>query len=373
MKRTFKNITLQEKINQENKEINEIIGKAIRSQAVARKYEDKFKEYGIEVDYNQSQGVTLKGPNGKVLDATKNYVGGPAKPSRKGTHAKYDTYEVDRKKEYEKQLADMQAMKRDDIIRAHPDMSSKEALRFHKERMERLEDYIREYEESINNNRQEVKQRRREGHLFTPGTSAWSREVPKAFADSHIDYLNYLTKPSTGDDFRKGKDLKVYKTELSWDDGDWKEPDDIWHKEISTKNPVSNERSDTLKQYDDLKYEIKDAKDNVEKHTYNNDDWYQRTYGAMTDKQLNKRVENKQKELEKEIARLRKDYEEEVKELKKQNITNRKDKEEALKDLKAKKKELDDFLKAKGVREAARYYRRTNLKRLESVLKESIK
>ena len=60
---------LLEKINKENQEINSIIGQALRSKSVAKKYEDKLKSYGITVDFDQSQGATLIGPNGKRLSA----------------------------------------------------------------------------------------------------------------------------------------------------------------------------------------------------------------------------------------------------------------------------------------------------------------
>lgn len=46
---------LLEKINKENQEINSIIGQALRSKSVAKKYEDKLKSYGITVDFDQSQ------------------------------------------------------------------------------------------------------------------------------------------------------------------------------------------------------------------------------------------------------------------------------------------------------------------------------
>ena len=58
---------LNEAINKENAEINEIIGKVLRSKGEARKYEDMLKQHGITIDYSPSQGVYLRGSNGKTL------------------------------------------------------------------------------------------------------------------------------------------------------------------------------------------------------------------------------------------------------------------------------------------------------------------
>ena len=377
MKKVLKNITLQEKINQENKEINEIIGKALRSQSVARKYEDKFKEYGITVDYNQAQGVTLIGPNGKQLEASKYYVGGPSSPSRNGTHKKYDTDYAKRRKEYEDRYNELKAMKRDDIIRKYPNMSSKEALKNHKEDLEYYKERIEANKENEAENRADTKEARRKGHLGDPSTSIWDKELDRPFADSHIDYLTYLTKPSTGDDFRRGKTYGVYKTKKSeWadEDEDWTDPDNWNSYKVNTKNPVSDlSKAPDVAEYSSLKSRVSDAKDEVRQSTYNKNDWYRKEYGAMTDKQLDSRIKDEKKDLDKQIADLKKEYEKKIAEIKKQNVKNKEEKQEAIQDLKNKEKELDDFLKAKGVREAARYYRKTNLKRLEAVLKESTK
>ena len=54
---------LIEKVNQENYEMNQLIGKILRSKGLARKYEDELAKHGIKVDYDKGQGVTLIGPN----------------------------------------------------------------------------------------------------------------------------------------------------------------------------------------------------------------------------------------------------------------------------------------------------------------------
>ena len=76
-------------------------------------------------------------------------------------------------------------------------------------------------------------------------------------------------------------------------------------------------------------------------------------------------------ELEAKIKKMRDDLEKEIESLRKSNANNVKGRDEDIAELKKREKELDKFLKAKGVRESIKYYRDTNLKRLGAVLQES--
>lgn len=337
---------LTEKINQENKEINEIIGKVLRSKGLARKYEDILKSKGITVNYDSPQGVSLVGPNGKHLSATSKIVIGPSKPGQAGTHEKGNTtYWEPEYNEYKEKVAKLKAMKRDDIIRAHSDLDSKEALKKHREELKQAQERLNHYRKEVEDDYSEAKKERREGHLEYPGSggsySHPNAQFNKERADSTVDYLNYLTKPNTGDDFRNNMS---YHQRGGDDEG--------YANNYQTKNPVSNEKSDSINKYNSLKHDVKDAEGRVKDRTYNKDDYYSRTYGAMTDKQLEKRISDMKKELEKKIAELQKEHDEEVKDVTSQNVENRKNKEEAVKNLKAKEKELDNFLKSKGIRES---------------------
>ena len=351
--------TLQEKINQENKEINEIIGKALRSKTVARKYEDKFKELGITVDYSEPQGVILIGSNGKRLEASRDFIGGPSRPGQRGTHDKPLASYARYVKEDEKELEELKAMKRDDIIRKYSDLPSKEALKKHRDLIKRKEEELADDKRRKADYDQSSKKTRRQGHLEDPKTRSWNKEFGKPFADTHVDYLNYLTKPNTGADYRDGKQMYAKKTEKSTN---WRGEEDWDTVAVETKNPVSNQKSDTVNKYNELKARINDAKSDVKWHTYDPEDSTSSSYAAMTDKQLEKKIQKMRDDLEKQIEQLKKD-----------NTKNSERRNEDIAEVKKREKELDDFLRAKGVRESEEYYKDINLKRLDAVIKESTK
>ena len=351
--------TLQEKINQENKEINEIIGKALRSKTLARKYEDKFKELGIEVDYSEPQGVILTGPNGKRLEASRDFIGGPSRPGQRGTHDKPLASYARYVKEDEKELEELKAMKRDDIIRKYSDLPSKEALKKHRDLIKRKEEELADDKRRKADYDQSSKKTRRQGHLEDPKTRSWNKEFGKPFADTHVDYLNYLTKPNTGADYRDGKQMYAKKTEKSTN---WRGEEDWDTVAVETKNPVSNQKSDTVNKYNELKDRINAAKSDVKWHTYDPEDSTSSSYAAMTDKQLEKKIQKMRDDLEKQIEQLKKD-----------NTRNSERRNEDIAKVKEREKELEDFLKAKGVRESEEYYKDINLKRLDAVIKESTK
>ena len=87
-------------------------------------------------------------------------------------------------------------MKRDDIIRKYSDLPTKEAIQKHKDKIKKIEGYIEDYIRRDADNELSAKKHRRQGHLDNPGTHSWNKEFGKPFADKHVDYLNYLTKPN---------------------------------------------------------------------------------------------------------------------------------------------------------------------------------
>ena len=334
---------LTEKINQENKEINDIIGKALNNRSVARKNKDLLKSKGIDVQEVGSAGVQLVGPNGKVLSATQKYVGGPSVPGQNGTHKKStDTdYYKNYKAEYQKSYTDLKNMKRDDVIRTYPKLSTREALKKHREDMQDAKDNLNYYTNRLGDANSRVRTQRREAHLKDPETSSYDRTFLKSRADDKVDYLNYLTKPSTGQDFRQGKEYTLYGAD---------EDDDTLY--YDTKTPINNSRSQNIKDYSDLKDKYEDAKENKKEYTYSKDDWYRRNYGYMTDKQLQDRIKERQKELDDEIKKLTKEKDYDIKEFTKQNLENKKSYENAKKELNNARKDLDTFLRSKGIRES---------------------
>ena len=338
---------LLEKINKENQEINSIIGQALRSKSVAKKYEDKLKSYGITVDFDQSQGATLLGPNGKRLSATSKEVVGPSKPGQAGTHSKANTgYWEPEVKEYREKVDKLKNMKRDDIIRAYNNLDSKEAMAQYKKDLESAQKSLADYTKRVADDYSEARAKRREGHLEDPSSGGrYSRsdsQFSKEQADKTVDYLNYLTKPSTGDDFRKGKSYRQGKT---------------GYYGHSTKNPVDNSRAENLVKYDELKSDVEHAQDEVNWATYDKDKGSNNmSYAAMTDKQL-----------EQKIKKMRADLEKEIKDLVNNNSKNQERRKSEVKNLRAKEKELDTYLKNRGVRETVKAI----LKGETKLLKES--
>jgi hypothetical protein len=342
---------LLEKINQDNKEINDIIGKALRSKTVARKYEDKLKDLGIKLDYDQGQGVTMTGPSGKTLSAGVNTIYGPTRPGHNGTHYKTDSYakrytaeyEED-VKEHEAELAKLKAMKRDDIIRQYPKMDTKTALKTHKGKISDMEDRVKtytnlrnQYANKYQDERIEDRRWRSAGHKL--GQYREDKETDRTSKMDKIDFLNYLTKKETD------KPLRHSYWRQDWVAGDshqeYDREEDTHYAEYRGKNGVPGQRSETLKKYDELKQNIADEERYVSFYTPDDDDDPTGSYAVLTDKQL-----------EKKIQKMRANLEKEIEELIKNNDENKANKDETLKDLRAAEKELDDFLKSKKVREA---------------------
>lgn len=343
---------LLEKINQDNKEINDIIGKALRSKTTARKYEDKLKDLGIEIDYDQGQGVTMTGPNGKTLSAGVNTIYGPTKPGHNGTHYKTDSYAKRYAAEYEEdikereaELAKLKAMKRDDIIRQYPKMDTKSALKTHKEKIADVEDSVKtytdlkkQYTNRYKDERISDRRWRNAGHKL--GQYREDKETDRSSKQDKIDFLNYLTKKDTD------KPLRHTYWRQDWVAGDSRQEydaeDDRYYSEYRGRNGVPGVRSETLKKYDELKQHVADEEHYVSYYTPDDDDDDPTgSYAVLTDKQLEKKIQKMRANLEKEIERLIKS-----------NDENKANKDETLKDLRAAEKELDDFLKSKKVREA---------------------
>lgn len=331
---------LEEKVNQENKEINELIGKALRSKATAREIEDKLKSYGITVDYDKGQGVSLVGPNGKRLSASTKEVYGPSRPGFNDTHKKADdwyarnVYKKSLAREKEN-LASLKAMDRDDIIRKYNDKTTEEALAAHKEDMARSENRISRYEKSAEEYDNHTKyyndgnrRLKRAGHIVS--ISGDDTTMPKDEANSTVDYLTYLTKNNNYDrkNYRQGYIAGDYRN---------------INGNYTGRNgmPKEMQRSETLNKYDRLKRDIEYSKNYVNNMTYDKDKSYNSYYAAMSDEDLEAKIQSMRDNLEKEIEKLRKD-----------NQSNKDSKQSAISDLKKKEKELDDFLKSKGVRES---------------------
>ena len=325
--------TLTEKINKDNLEINNKIQRALRSKGEARKLEPELAKHGIKVNYDNSQGTTMIGPNGKRLSDDKNHVYGPSQAGFNNTHAKTDrSYERwskdygNRAEEYELKLKQLKNMDRDDIIRKYNDKSTEEALKAHQADIERIEKWAKHYrddEKKYANDdlraRQNVKKARRYGHKNDPSSNyshpidktdapeKYNRETGKyeksgmSSADK-VDYLNYLTKKPTG--YRK--DGNKY-----WDGRAYNPADDM------NKN---------LNQYKDLKSDEKRAKEHL--------DFENKYYGVKSDDELKANAD-----------KMRAEVETKIKAAQEQNEKNKKSTADAEAGVQAAKKNIQDYMK----------------------------
>lgn len=343
---------LLEKINQENKEINDIIGKALRNKTVARKNADRLKDLGIELNFDQSRGVTLTGPNGKTLSARANTIYGPTRPGHNGTHSKPDDYNKRKVEDYKKyisqhneELTRLKSMKKDDIIKAYPDLDEKAALKAHKEDIAELESIIgsynkkmKEYDNKYHIDVQNDKRWKNAGHKL--GQDEYERETDRATEIDKIDFLNYLTKKDTDKPLRKANWEQGYLAGRRYYDDSMGSKK--YYPDYRGKHDFPTEKSKTLKQYDDLKRNIEDKAYDA--------NWYKSEEGTNPLKSDFATLTDKQ--LEKQIQKMRDDLEKEIEKLTSKNDEHKASKEERLQDLRAAEKELDDFLKSKGIREA---------------------
>lgn len=338
--------TLVEKINQENKEINELIGKILRSKSLARKNEELLAKYGIKVNYDRGQGVTLTGPNGKLLSSSTKEVEGPTKPGHSQTHKKVDSWYTSRLKdniEYrdmaQAELDKLQAMDRDDIIRKYNTISTERALAAHAENIERqkqrIADYdkhIKDYESNVKYNRDYVMRERRAGHK---GTASWTDKIMnKDESNEKVDYLNYLTKDNLGNP-TKARSAASYVGDSKQD---YNARNPYYSSEYYGKHGQPQNKSEKINRYNELKTGIDMAQRDVS--------WSSRgsSYGGYkSDEDLEKEIQAMRDELEAKIERLRASNES-------RKASNAKDIER----LKAREKELDDYLKSLGIRESVR-------------------
>lgn len=325
---------LEEAINKENSEMNEIIAKVLRSKGAARKYEDMLKQHGITIDYSPSQGVFLKGPNGKTLSSSSKEVFGPTKPGHNNTHKQVDSYytrSAERYKgyvkEYEDELKSLEAMDRDDIIRKYPDKTTDEALAAHKERIERIKKNIEEYKKDSENTNDNIKaekkinmRTKRAGHA---GAHSFGDEImSKDFSNSHVDYLNYLTKT----DYEKPYgDTHPNALSGNYDDKRY------------GRNGRPGQKSERLKKYGELKDRIAYAKGNVARSSADTG-----SYSSYKSDEA----------LEAEIQRMRDELEQRIEKLKADNEYKKAGNKEDIEALQAREKELDDYLKSLGIRES---------------------
>ena len=336
--------TLVEKINQENKEMNELISKVLRSKSLARKNEDLLAKYGIKIDYGQGQGVTLHGPNGKSLYSSTKEVEGPTKPGHSDTHKKEDSWYKSRVRDYEEyhaeaqaELEKLQAMDRDDIIRKYNDKTTEEALATHAAHIERQKKYVEDYAKSIENSKKSVandvdsaKRRRRAGHK---GSAGWSeRMMNKDESNKKVDYLNYLTKADLGNP-TKSRNSASY----VGDSKQQSDPDSYYSSKYYGRHGQPQDQTEKMNKYAELKRNISSAKRDVNWSSQGS------SYGYKSEEDLEKEIQAMRDELEAKIERLRAGNES-------SKARNTKDIEK----LQAREKELDDYLKSLGIRESAR-------------------
>ena len=325
--------TLNEKINKDNLEINNKIQRALRSKGEARKLEPELAKHGIKVNYDNSQGTTMVGPNGKRLSDDKNHVYGPSQAGFNNTHAKTDrSYERwskdygNRAEEYELKLKQLKNMDRDDIIRKYNDKSTEEALKAHQADIERIEKWAKDYrddEKKYANDglraRQNVKKARRYGHKNDPSSNyshpidktdapeKYNRETGKyeksgmSSADK-VDYLTYLTKKPTG--YRRTGN--IYRSGSEYDPAD--------------------DMNKNLNQYKDLKSDEKRAKEHL--------DFENKYYGVKSDDELKANAD-----------KMRAEVETKIKAAQEQNEKNKKSTADAEAGVQTAKKNIQDYMK----------------------------
>lgn len=325
--------TLTEKINKDNLEINNKIQRALRSKGEARKLEPELAKHGIKVNYDNSQGTTMVGPNGKRLSDDKNHVYGPSQAGFNNTHAKTDrSYERwskdygNRAEEYELKLKQLKNMDRDDIIRKYNDKSTEEALKAHQAEIERIEKWAKDYrddEKKYANDglraRQNVKKARRYGHKNDPSSNyshpidktdapeKYNRETRKyeksgmSSADK-VDYLTYLTKKPTG--YRRTGN--IYRSGSEYDPAD--------------------DMNKNLNQYKDLKSDESRAKEHL--------DFENKYYGVKSDDELKANAD-----------KMRAEVEAKIKAAQEQNEKNKKSTADAEAGVQAAKKNIQDYMK----------------------------
>ena len=330
---TLNESALTEKINKDNLEINNKIQRALRSKGEARKLEPELAKHGIKVNYDNSQGTTMVGPNGKRLSDDKNHVYGPSQAGFNNTHAKTDrSYERwskdygNRAEEYELKLKQLKNMDRDDIIRKYNDKSTEEALKAHQAEIERIEKLAKDYrddEKKYANDglraRQNVKKARRYGHKNDPSSNyshpidktdapeKYNRETRKyeksgmSSADK-VDYLTYLTKKPTG--YRRTGN--IYRSGSEYDPAD--------------------DMNKNLNQYKDLKSDESRAKEHL--------DFENKYYGVKSDDELKANAD-----------KMRAEVEAKIKAAQEQNEKNKKSTANAEAGVQAAKKNIQDYMK----------------------------
>ena len=318
------NSILQEKINKDNAEINELIGKALRSKPEARKIEDRLAQYGITVDYNKKQGVYLKGPYGKKLSASVDTVTGPTKPGFNDTHKQNRKIHSSDYKETKARLDDLKNMSDEEKLkkfgidsRTGERYTDKEALERYNNALKSTEDTLKTIQKYRDEENRDIKAKRRAGHdTQISGTYFYGDETDREQANKYIDYLTYLTK--------KPNEYQDAVRKVDW---------------YGILGPDATESEKDISKYRKLKNKIGDSQREVAYKSKKADDEYR----AMSDDELEAKIKEMRDNLEKQIEELRKGNIKNQDELK-----FRKDK------LNKAEKELDDFLKSKGVRESIR-------------------
>lgn len=318
------NIMLQEKINKDNAEINELIGKALRSKSEARKIEDRLAQYGITVDYTKGQGVYLKGPNGKTLSASVDKVTGPSRPGFNDTHRQNRKFYASNYKDTKARLDDLKNMSDEDKLRRFgvdartgERFTDKEALERYNKAVKSTEDTLKTLEKYRDEENRDIKAKRRAGHnTQIDNSSLGADETDREHANKHIDYLTYLTKKPNEyqDAVRKSQYYGALK-------------------------PDATQSQKDISKYNDLRRKVGNSQWEVDYKSKEADDKYR----AMDDDELEAKIKEMRDNLEKQIEELRKG-----------NIENQDELKYRKDNLNKAEKELDNFLKSKGVRESVR-------------------
>lgn len=318
------NSILQEKINKDNAEINELIGKALRSKPEAKKIEDRLAQYGITVNYDKSQGVYLKGPNGKTLSASVDKVTGPSRPGFNDTHRQGRKFQASNYKDTKAKLDDLKNMSDEDKLRRFgvdartgERYTDKEALERYNNALKSTEDTLKTVRKYRDEENRDIKAKRREGHNTQIGNSSFGAdETDRTHANKYIDYLTYLTKKPNEyqDAVRKSQYYGALK-------------------------PDATQSQKDISKYKDLRRKVGDSQWEVKYKSKEADDKYR----AMSDDELEAKIKEMRDNLEKQIEELRKG-----------NIKNKDELKFRKDNLSKAEKELDNFLKSKGVRESVR-------------------
>ena len=253
--------SLEEDVNLANKEINDIIYNSMRSKTFARKHLNDLAKYGIKVNLDTNgQGTELIGPNGKKLWAWERATfAGPQNPGFDKTHDKPYLYSSDYDKKSlegnEKELDYLNKL--DDYGLAREYSKAKtldDAKAFRDADIKRITDRIEYLKQNIKDDKKhddEAIRQNREKKTRIHNNPYKDYGRIDSSESNKVDFLTYLTKDVIDD----------------------KTKEDIRKLGLKT---------DTMRDYDNLKREIGHAKWNL--------DWENKNYGVKSDDEIENEV-----------------------------------------------------------------------------------